>query len=673
MKKEMWTSKTRNSFLRLMASVTVTGLVAVFAGFDCSDAQMNTPVRVTHVQGENTATVYAPEFPDDARWLNTDTPLSIKKLRGKIVLVDFWTYCCINCMHVLPDLKRLEKKYPEHLVVIGVHSAKFETEKDVSNIRQAILRYDIEHPVVNDADMRIWDEYAVRAWPTLVLIDPEGRVVGSVSGEGNFDRLDAAISRLIERYEGSDMLNVVPMDFRLEREQARPETLSFPGKVLADEASGRLFISDSNHNRILITDLQGNTRTVIGSGRQGRRDGSFAEARFNHPQGLALNGNALYIADTENHTIREADLQKQTVSTEAGTGVQARAYNRKGYGLGLALNSPWDVLHHDGALYVAMAGFHQIWKMRLDDGWIAPYAGTGREALDDGPLIQSALAQPSGLTTDGSMLYFADSETSSIRTADIGAGGAVNTLVGQGLFVFGDTDGTGSAVRLQHPLGVAYSAGKLYVADTYNNKIKLLLPQRRQVITLLGTGEAGLADGGPEVAQFDEPGGLSLAGSRLYVADTNNHRIRMVDLETVEVTTLHISGAPDTDDSRSCPAASTISASVAPGSGEIVISINLPEGLKLNEDGPSEVAIDGGGVASFDGASVRSVDITASSMRIPARFHEGSGEISVRGNLYYCSDEGTCFFAEALLTAEVTVTQDSEKREVPFHWDVQTP
>jgi thiol-disulfide isomerase/thioredoxin len=118
------------------------------------------------------ALVRAPEFPAGMQWLNTATPLRLADLRGKIVLLDFWTYCCINCMHIIPELTALERKYPNELVVIGVHSAKFHNEGDSENIRQAILRYEIQHPVVNDRDFRIWRSYAVRAWPTLMVIKP---------------------------------------------------------------------------------------------------------------------------------------------------------------------------------------------------------------------------------------------------------------------------------------------------------------------------------------------------------------------------------------------------------------------------------------------------------------------------------------------------------------------
>ncbi len=484
------------------------------------------------------ARVRAPEFPKGMEWLNTSQPVTMASLKGKVVVLDFWTYCCINCMHVLPDLKKLEHKYPRELVVIGVHSAKFDTEKETENIRQAILRYEIEHPVVNDNQMRIWQQWGVHAWPTVFLVDPEGKVAGYTSGEGIYEPFDQAISKLISEFDAKGLISREPIRFDMERDKMPTMPLSFPGKVLADEVSGRLFIADSNHNRIVITSLEGNLLEVVGCGKTGLKDGSFAEACFDHPQGMALDGNMLYVADTENHALRKVDLEAKTVSILAGTGKRADQYNVSGKGPETALNSPWDLVVHQSALYIAMAGSHQIWRMDLASGLIGPYAGNGREARVDGPLRSASLAQPSGITTDGRKLYFADSEISSIRSAGLDPDGKVETIVGLDLFEFGDVDGVGPSVRLQHPLGVTWHEGVLYVADTYNNKIKRIIPQTQVATSFLGSGKEGYQDGKEPL--FNEPGGLSVANRKLFIADTNNHVIRVADLARKEVRTLKL-------------------------------------------------------------------------------------------------------------------------------------
>lgn len=479
----------------------------------------------------------APELEGGVAWLNTAGPIKLADLKGKIVILDFWTFCCINCIHTLPDLAKLEKKYEKELVVIGVHSAKFANEKVTENIRKAVLRYQIQHPVVNDADMKIWDRYGVSSWPTLVVIDPEGNYLGTASGEGNFDLLDQVMQKLIKKHTDNKTLDVTPRRFDTAKFRDKVDSpLFFPGKVLADAASNRLFIADSTNHRVVVTDLNGKKIAVAGTGVPGKSDGSFAQAQFDDPQGLALDGETLYVADRKNHLIRALDLKAGTVRTVAGVGKQDRE-NRHGGGPALTtgLNSPWDLLRIGRKLFIAMAGHHQIWTLDLDKQELLPYAGNGRENIRNGDLEHAEFAQPSGLTTDGKRLYVADSEVSAIRSVSLDKTGDVDTLVGLGLFKFGDEDGEGDAVRLQHALGVLYHEGKLYVADTYNSKLKVLDPATKKCTTFLGGGSG--AD-----RMFNEPAGLSFANGKLYVADTNAHRIRVVELATKQVSTLTLQG-----------------------------------------------------------------------------------------------------------------------------------
>ncbi len=275
------------------------------------------------------AKVRAPEFTGGSGWLNTEKPLTLAGLKGKIVLIDFWTYGCINCIHIIPDLKKLEAKYANQLVVIGVHSAKFENESETENIRKIILRYGIEHPVYNDSKFKMWDQYAVRAYPTQVLIDPSGYVSGTYVGEGHFDEINGDIDEMVSEFRKKDNLNEQPLKFALERAKVGSLPLAFPGKILADAKGGRLFIADSNHNRIVITDLNGKLLETIGNGTAKLKDGKFDEASFNKPQGMALSGDFLYVADTDDHAIRRVDLTSKTVETIAGTG-SLEGFNGRG-------------------------------------------------------------------------------------------------------------------------------------------------------------------------------------------------------------------------------------------------------------------------------------------------------------------------------------------------------
>ncbi|MFQ5845543.1 MAG: thioredoxin-like domain-containing protein, partial [Planctomycetota bacterium] len=335
--------------------------------------------------------VPAPDFGGGHEWLNVSRPLTLSKdLKGKIVVLDFWTYCCINCLHVLPDLAYLERKYAGRPVaVVGCHSAKFENEAERRNIREAVLRHGIEHPVVVDRSFAIWRSFGARAWPTIALVGPEGQLLGMLSGEGNRERLDVFVEEALAYYGPRKVLSDDPLPIRLERDAFEPGDLAYPGKVLFH--GGALYVADTNHNRVLALSPAGGFLWSAGSGAIGLVDGAPDRARFFHPQGLWVHGGALFVADTENHAVRRIDLETRRVTTVAGPGRPRE----------VSLSSPWDLLVHEGFLYVAMAGTHQIWRMELPAGKIGPWAGSGAEARLDAAGTGGALAQPSGLAGDG--------------------------------------------------------------------------------------------------------------------------------------------------------------------------------------------------------------------------------------------------------------------------------
>jgi DNA-binding beta-propeller fold protein YncE len=675
--------------------------------------------------------VKSPSLDGGGKWFNTAGSLDIKDLRGKFVILDFWTYCCINCMHILPELKKAEHAYPNELVVIGVHSAKFENERLDENIREAILRYEIEHPVVNDADHKIWNKFGIQSWPSLAVIDPEGNVVAINSGELTFEDLDAFFKRALPYYRARKLLDPQPLQFNLETHRAAtPTPLRFPGKVLADAAGDRLFIADSNHNRIVIADLEGKLKATIGTGAMGRTDGDFATAEFDHPQGLALVGETLYVADTENHLLRKVDLRTQRVSTIAGTGKQARggwpgmdklelddsgAPKLPDRWVGpprtTALNSPWALWVHDKDLYIAMAGPHQIWKMPLDGSEIGVFAGSGREDIVDGPVLpkrpygefDAAFAQPSGLASDGEWLYVADSEGSSVRAVPFDPKKEVRTVVGTSklpggrLFIFGDRDGAGllelgvpeiafrgeaeqtDGVLLQHCLGVVHHQGRLFVADTYNNKIKVIdISEKKPTCrTVAGTGKPGREDA---PAQFDEPAGISAAGDKLYVADTNNHLIRVIDLKNDNaVTTLNIAGLkppkpPAKAQKPALPGAAEIAVKpqtvrAADGKLKLRVTVDLPEGWKINPIAPQKYFVElSGEKGVVDRAAVAPKFVrldkpsVAFDVELPLTTETGHETLKLGLAYYYCQEgaEGLCRAAGVVWAAPIKVDPQSK-------------
>ncbi|SFJ55491.1 thioredoxin-like domain-containing protein [Planctomicrobium piriforme] len=627
----------------------------------------------------------APSFDGGTEWLNTSGPISLQDLRGKIVILDFWTYCCINCMHILPDLKYLEQKYPNELVVIGVHSAKFDNEKESENIREAIMRYEIAHPVVNDSEMTIARKYQFSSWPTLVLIDPEGNFVGRQPGEGNRELFDEVIGKMVAYHRAKGTLDEKPVKFNLEREKVEPTPLRFPGKVLADEAGGRLFITDSNHNRIVISSFTGQLLDIIGTGAIGAKDGGYAEASFDHPQGVALVKNDLYVADTENHLIRKIDLKKKQVATLAGTGVQSHVRPTFGGGGTMrktALNSPWSIVELKDHLYVAMAGPHQLWRHHLGSDSIVPFVGSGREDIIDGPLRESALAQPSDIVTDGQVLYHVDSEGSAVRRDDVGPRAHVSTVVGphdipqgQSLFAFGDIDGVGDAVRLQHPIGLAIHNGSLYVADTYNDKIKKVDPVARTAVTWLGTGERGK---GLEPVELFEPSGIAIAGNTMYIADTNNHRILATDLTTKKTREFVVNGLTPptppktTEEEPYAGKTDDLPSSTVSGAGPLTVQVNfeLPFEHELNQLAPLSYKVTVNGSQSVIDPEVigkrkrAEADKTSATFTIPLTGKAGTTEVTLTVNYQYCKHGtgGVCRFATQQWKLPLTVASQGTDR-----------
>ncbi|HEY7728130.1 MAG TPA: thioredoxin-like domain-containing protein [Candidatus Eisenbacteria bacterium] len=591
----------------------------------------------------------APELNPRFAWLNTDRPLSFaRELRGHVVLLDFWAYCCINCMHVLPDLAYLEEKYRnDPFVTIGVHSAKFTNEAQRQTVRAAVSRYEIAHPVVVDEEMQIWNEYAVRSWPTLVLVGPDGRIRAVAPGEGNREALDRAIAQALADGRARGLLAREPLRPAREQSVRAATGLAFPGKLLADPAGNRLFIADSNHNRIVVAslpDAEGRCRLlrVVGSGRAGTADGAADAAEFHHPQGLAHSGSTLFVADTENHTLRAVDLDAWTVRTIAGTGRQSsdRAGGRKGTAQGL--NSPWDLALEGSTLYIAMAGPHQLWRLDMPPGFCRAFAGSGRENIVDGPAESAALAQPSGLALHRNHLYFADSEVSAVRRVDLAAE-RVETLVGAGLFDFGDVDGPFPNARLQHCLGVTIHGGSVLVADTYNHKIKRLDLGRAVVETLLGDGKPG-ADRDGRLALF-EPGGLHAAGDVLYIADTNNHRVVRVSLEDLSWREVRIEGL-EAPHRGAAPASRDVSGRVngtrlrSGAETAWTVAVRLPEGAHVSGEAPSSVRVarDGGLVLQ------RTMLGTAwpLAFTLPAQ-PPGAADLEIQVSFAYCHEgQGVC-------------------------------
>ncbi|WKV72943.1 redoxin domain-containing protein [Streptomyces sp. PCS3-D2] len=508
------------------------------------------------------ARVRAPELIGKGGWINTGgKDLKLADFRGRTLILDFWTFCCINCLHVLDELRELEEKHSDTVVIVGVHSPKFVHEADHAAVVDAVERYEVHHPVLDDPELATWKQYAVRAWPTLVVIDPEGYIVAQHAGEGHAH----AIAKLVEELEAEHQAKGTLR--RGDGPYVAPEPvasdLRFPGKALL-LPSGNLLVSDSTRHQLVELAADGESVVRrIGSGERGFTGDSFSE-----PQGLALlpDGRRVVVADTVNHALRVLDLETGAVERVAGTGRQWwQGSPTSGPALEVDLSSPWDVAWWQGKVWIAMAGVHQLWTWDPAEGTVEVAAGTTNEGLHDGPAAEAWFAQPSGLAAAGDRLWIADSETSALRYVHAtDSGYAVTSAVGTGLFDFGHRDGDAAQALLQHPLGVtALPDGSVAVCDTYNHALRRYDPATGQVSTL--------------ATDLREPSDAVLVGEDIVVVESARHRLTRLRLpeEAVRV---------DAVAHRTQRAATE----VAPGTLRLDVVFRAPSGQKLDTRyGPS--------------------------------------------------------------------------------------
>jgi thiol-disulfide isomerase/thioredoxin len=624
-------------------------------------------------------------------WLNVSRPLTTDDLRDKVVLLDFWTTGCINCMHTIPELAKLQKEFKDDLLIISVHSAKFDTEKDTGEIRQAVLRYEIDHPVVNDRDFRIWRAFEVRSWPTLVLLSPDGEKVSVLSGEGHTDELRKSIREVLKKFPKHGKITGLPIS--LERDKVAKGEFFFPSKLEFDPSANLLFVADSSHHQIAAYHWDPKNPALLKPafrvgkmGEAGLANGTYAAARFRRPQGLLVGKNALYVADTENHVIRKIDFKTKTVSTIAGTGKQGEPRTGKNFpALSTALSSPWDLAFHpdEDSLVIAMAGDHQLWSLDLKTSKLSVIAGSGAEAIDDGLLGEkNSLAQPSGLGSLLGSLYFVDAESSSLRFY---FEGYVRTLVGTGLFDFGFKDGDRKKAKLQHPLALYADVTGIYITDAYNHAVRRYDPQKQTFETVVGDGTAGEgADTGPEVAlkaRLNEPAGITKLDEGLFViSDTNNHRLVLFNRATGNLERMRIEGEKIVSDK---PDAESMKVGTALAAGKRInvrlpntlpmpeakvnrtnpeIRIIVPERYKLNAEGPSFAHL-------FEGAPPKESlkqewkrEDLVKSLKLTATDLKPGTDYTFQGTFFFCLDAKNSVCEIASVSFPVHVDSDGAEK-----------
>jgi thiol-disulfide isomerase/thioredoxin len=580
-------------------------------------------------------------------WLNSSRDIKAKDLKNRIILLDFWTYACVNCLHMIPEINNLEMEFDNKLTVIGIHSGKFDNEKETSSIKKAILKYDITHPVVNDADFTIWDRFKVSSWPTLILIDPEGRIVKKYEGEVSSDLIRKDVKKLVKKYKYQ--LNSTGLPIVLEKNKIVDNVLNFPAKIAYAQGfsyeniskTNALVIANTGKNNIIFTTLNGKTLLEIGSGDVGFGDGDFDNASFNSPRGLLFKNNILYVADTGNHSLRKVDLKSGKVTTIIGNGKRGQIIDGNNKIKDVSLASPWDLefFPDTNNIIIANAGSHQLLKYNISRKTISSFVGNGYEDLIDGKYPKNSLAQPSGLSAYLDKLYFVDSESSALRVVD--KNGKLSTLIGKGLFDFGYKNGNSKDALMQHPVGLSATSSGIYIADTHNHVIRKYNLKTKQIYDYSG-GLKGSGVGNRKDTRYDEPEAIIAVKNKFYVADTNNNRIIELSLNGSLSRLIDIIPQlkmPTEGLLEYLPNLTTIYSQKVKENEEVMLVFDMKKGWKINQSAPSFFNLveiknkqDAHLIASFSDSI-----ISSGSVKLPKMSAEN--QYYIQGTVYYCEDK----------------------------------
>ena len=469
---------------------------------------------------------HAPDFPGGLEWFNVKQPVALSALRGRVVLLDMGAFSSSGYMQSLAELRQLGKRFCDELVILCVHVPVFPAELRRTHVQKAISRYDVPYPVIHDPRHVLCRLHGVKSRPARVLIDRDGCLVGTMSGAGKLARLEQVIAHQLHKQAGTIQAPALP--FQLDRVSEPPVSLCFPGRIVV--ARDRIYLSDTGHHRILVASRDGHVLRQYGGEGEGFIDGEGVSAAFRYPQGMVINGEFLFVADTGNHALRRINLRTDEVVTLAGNGKPAGRYTGPSTApVQTALHSPADVAYHRDHLFISMSGLHQIWRLSLITNTLERFSGSGLEGLVDGQPGKACFAQPGGMTICDGQLYVVDAMASAVRSVDLDSG-YVSTLVGDSMHSCGNRDGKGRAARLQYPLDIKSDKVQkmLWVADTYNNRIRRIGIHSGLVTSIL-----------PD-QRLDQPGGLAFDGDTLYIANTNAHQILRVNPDSGHTETLNV-------------------------------------------------------------------------------------------------------------------------------------
>ncbi len=586
----------------------------------------------------------------NTQWFNLSRPLEISDLKDRIILLDFWSYSCVSCIEALPEIKKLEKQFGSKLTIISVHSGKFDNEKDPAAVKKAILKYDITNPVLNDSDLKVWDNFKVKALPTFILINPHGKLVKTYVGENDIGKIKGDVKKLISKYKFQ--ISREPLPVVLEKFSFIANVLNFPTKLeYAADFSYKsrhlpaIFIANTGQNNIVVSSLTGDIIAKIGSAKEGFEDGSFDAASFSAPQGMLYSAGKLYVADTGNNALRQIDFKEGKVKTLIGSGQNGDTIESGSEFLeakNVDLASPTDIefFPDKDNILIANSGTHQILSYNIKNQTVKVLAGNGEQGIDDGKYPENSLAQTSDMSAFGRKLYFVDSASSSLRVLE--EDGNIKTLIGTSLESFGHENGNKTKAKMQHPLGLSVDDTGVYIVDSFNHLIRKYDFASMQIRDLVGKLKRGEDLGSSSVTQFDEPQGIITVLDRFYIADSNNNRIVVLSRGNFNSEILDVMPPlklPKEGFLQYLPNLQKSADAQVKSDAEIILKINLKAGWKINEDGPSFVNLlelikddQADLIGSFDWHAIKNKEL-----KLPKLNSKNS--YVLQGVIYYCQDK----------------------------------
>ncbi len=598
-----------------------------------------------------------------ADWVNVAEPLVPDDLHGRVVLLNFWRFGCADCLSEMEGIAQLEKIYGTQLVVVGIHSWQFKEELSDEAISHAMVANGVQHPVANDANQAIAKAFRVTQWPTQILLNPRGGIEAVYAGEGHFDEMQAAIQRMAKLYSGH--LRHDPV--KLRGDNTVYTLLDYPGGIAylpMYRNAPALAVADTGHDRVVVSDLQGKVLEVIGSGAQGHSDGIFEDARFSRPEGVAVHGELVYIADTGNHLLRLANLSTRKVVTLAGTGALAAGPLKETQPAAKSmLASPWALAlwPDENHVAIAMAGNNQLWSYNVADKTVSLLAGSGDKGQQDGPAASAKLAQPSGLAALGNRLFFTDAQTSTLRVLEKGQ---VKTLAGDAAGTAGYKTGPKGGGLMQHPMGLAAVGDMVFIADSYNHAIRAFDLKKGLLENLAGGGESGKANGAGSKASFSQPQGLAAQGGSLFVADTDNSAVRVVEVQGQKVSPLAVHEEAQKEPvalQEALPNVTETDPIRLAMQSPVRLNLKLKPGWHIHQEGPSYLALfdlvkNNQVVVSFDRGM-----LLQNRMLIPPRL---GMQYKLQGTFFYCEDSKQSVCEVQSIDAPVSFEDGQEKQHM---------